>query len=67
MERGTLRERDRLFVRKASLVDFEMVDRGMLSISAYTCMHHGRGSVIPIDISLLNHITFPQLVFLLSY
>ena len=41
MDRGTLRERDRLFVRKASLVDFGMVDFGMLSIRAYACMHGG--------------------------
>ena len=41
MDHGTLRERDRLFVRRASLVDFRMVDRGMLSIRAYACMHGG--------------------------
>ena len=37
MDHGTLREHDRLFVRRAFLVDFGKVDRGMLSVSAYSC------------------------------
>ena len=67
MERGTLRERDRLFVRRASLVDFGMVDRGMLSIRAYACMHGGvrlLSVLIPLN---KKHITFPQLVVHHSY
>ena len=41
MDHGTLRERDRLFVRRAFLVDFGMVDGGMLSVSAYSCPQGG--------------------------
>ena len=49
MDRGTLRERDRLFVRRASLVDFGMVDRDV--IDKRLCLHAWRSLVIPIDIS----------------
>ena len=38
MEHWTLRKGDRLLVWRAFLVDFGMVNRGMLSISAYGCM-----------------------------
>ena len=41
MERGTLRERDRLFVRRASLVDFGMV----VVIDKRLCLHAWRSSV----------------------
>ena len=52
MDHGTLRERDRFFVRRAFLVDFGVVDRDV--IDKRLCLHTQWSSVIPIDISVLS-------------